>query len=145
MYIVPEVSTTNRKDQAMARKFFMMAMAAALAVVFTACSSIMPGTTVHGMKLSDSDVTTVPVHLNGEIWGIYLFGLLPLMAGSSTSPGSSTVFKDTVRVDNAVSMLTKRAKEMDANRVNDLTTYRSSMWFFIFSYKAVQVSGNALK
>ena len=129
----------------MARKFFMMAMAAALAVVFTACSSITPGTTVHGMKLSDSDVTTVPVHLNGEIWGIYLFGLLPLMAGSSTSPGSSTVFKDTVRVDNAVSMLTKRAKEMDANRVNDLTTYRSSMWFFIFSYKAVQVSGNALK
>ena len=129
----------------MARKFFMMAMAAALAVVLTACSSIMHGTTVHGMKLSDSDVTTVPVHLNGEIWGIYLFGLLPLMAGSSTSPGSSTVFKDTVRVDNAVSMLTKRAKEMDANRVNDLTTYRSSMWFFLFSYKAVQVSGNALK
>ena len=129
----------------MARKFFMAAMAATLAVVFTACSSIMTGTTVHGMKLSDSDVTTVPVHLNGEIWGIYLFGLLPLMAGSSTSPGATTMFKDTVRIDNAVSMLTKRAKEMDANRVNDLSTTRSSMWFFLFSYKAVQISGNALK
>lgn len=105
----------------------------------------MTGTTVHGMKLSDSDVTTVPVHLNGEIWGIYLFGLLPLMAGSSTSPGATTMFKDTVRIDNAVSMLTKRAKEMDANRVNDLSTTRSSMWLFLFSYKAVQVSGNALK
>ena len=97
------------------------------------------------MKLSDSDVTTVPVHLNGEIWGIYLFGLLPLMARSSTSPGATTMFKDTVRIDNAVSMLTKRAKEMDANRVNDLSTTRSSMWLFLFSYKAVQVSGNALK
>ena len=129
----------------MTRKIFTTVMSAALAVVFTACSSIMPGTTVQGKQLSDSDVTTVPVHLNGEIWGIYLFGLLPLMAGSSTSPGSSTVFKDTVRVDNAVSMLTKRAKEMDANRVNDLATYRSSMWFIVFSYKSVQVSGNALK
>ena len=85
------------KGNKMAKKFFMAAMAAVLAVTFTACSSISTGTTVHGMKLSDSDVTTVPVHVNGEIWGVYLFGILPLMTGSSAAPGSTTLFKDTVR------------------------------------------------
>ena len=74
----------------MAKKFFMAAMAAVLAVTFTACSSISTGTTVHGMKLSDSDVTTVPVHVNGEIWGVYLFGILPLMTGSSRIRSAST-------------------------------------------------------
>ena len=133
------------KGNKMAKKFFMAAMAAVLAVTFTACSSISTGTTVHGMKLSDSDVTTVPVHVNGEIWGVYLFGILPLMTGSSAAPGSMTLFKDTVRVDNAVSMLTKRAKDMEANRVNDVTSFKTSTWLLLFAVKEVQVSGKALK
>ncbi len=120
------------KGNKMAKKFFMAAMAAVLAVTFNACSSISTG-------------TTVPVHVNGEIWGVYLFGILPLMTGSSAAPGSTTLFKDTVRIDNAVSMLTKRAKDMEANRVNDLTSFKTSSWLLLFSVKEVQVSGNALK
>ena len=42
-------------------------------------------------------------------------------------------------------MLTKRAKDMEANRVNDLTSFKTSSWLLLFSVKEVQVSGNALK
>lgn len=127
------------------KKVFAAAMAVTLSVLFTACSSVTTGTNLHDMKLSESNDLQTIAHLNGDVWGIYLFGILPLFTGSTATPGSCAVFKDTVRLDNAVSMLTKKAAALDASRVTDLSSATSSAWLFLISMKSVQVSGNALK
>lgn len=129
----------------MMKKVFAAAMAVTLSVLFTACSSVTTGTNLHDMKLSESNDLQTIAHLNGDVWGIYLFGILPLFTGSTATPGSCAVFKDTVRLDNAVSMLTKKAAALDASRVTDLSSATSSAWLFLISMKSVQVSGNALK
>jgi len=127
------------------KKVFAAAMAVTLSVLFTACSSVTTGTNLHDMKLSEGNDLQTIAHLNGDVWGIYLFGILPLFTGSTATPGSCAVFKDTVRLDNAVSMLTKKAAALDASRVTDLSSATSSAWLFLISMKSVQVSGNALK
>ena len=120
-------------------------MAVTLSVLFTACSSVTTGTNLHDMKLSESNELQTIAHLNGDVWGIYLFGILPLFTGSTATPGSCAVFKDTVRLDNAVSMLSRKAAALEATRVTDLSSATSSTWLFLISMKSVQVSGNALK
>lgn len=127
------------------KKVFAAAMAVTLSVLFTACSSVTTGTNLHDMKLSESNDLQTIAHLNGDVWGIYLFGILPLFTGSTATPGSCAVFKDTVRLDNAVSMLSKKAAALEATRVTDLSSATSSSWLFLISLKSVQVSGNALK
>ena len=127
------------------KKVFAAAMAVTLSVLFTACSSVTTGTNLHDMKLSESNELQTIAHLNGDVWGIYLFGILPLFTGSTATPGSCAVFKDTVRLDNAVSMLSKKAAALEATRVTDLSSATSSSWLFLISLKSVQVSGNALK
>ena len=97
----------------MMKKVFAAAMAVTLSVLFTACSSVTTGTNLHDMKLSESNDLQTIAHLNGDVWGIYLFGILPLFTGSTATPGSCAVFKDTVRLDNAVSMLSKKAAALD--------------------------------
>ena len=129
----------------MMKKVFAAAMAATLSVLFTACSSVTTGTNLHDMKLSESNDLQTIAHLNGDVWGIYLFGILPLFTGSTATPGSCAVFKDTVRLDNAVSMLSRKAANLEATRVTDLSSATSSTWLFLISMKSVQVSGNALK
>ena len=127
------------------KKVFAAAMAVTLSVLFTACSSVTTGTNMHDMKLSESNELQTIAHLNGDVWGIYLFGILPLFTGSTATPGSCAVFKDTVRLDNAVSMLSRKAAALEATRVTDLSSATSSTWLFLISMKSVQVSGNALK
>lgn len=129
----------------MMKKVFAAAMAVTLSVLFTACSSVTTGTNLHDMKLSESNELQTIAHLNGDVWGIYLFGILPLFTGSTATPGSCAVFKDTVRLDNAVSMLSRKAAALEATRVTDLSSATSSTWLFLISMKSVQVSGNALK
>ena len=85
--------------------------------------------------------------MNAEIWGIYLFNL-PLFSGSSKQPGRCAVFTDTVRVDNAVSMLTRKAANDEATTITDLSSERTSCWlpfFLVLWYNEVQVSGNAIR
>ncbi len=127
------------------KKVSAAVMAVTLALLFTACSSVTTGTNLHDMKLSESNDLQTIAHLNGDVWGIYLFGILPLFTGSTATPGSCAVFKDTVRLDNAVSMLSRKAAALEATRVTDLSSATSSTWLFLISMKSVQVSGNALK
>ena len=129
----------------MMKKFFTAAMAVTLALTFTACSSLYTGTNLHEMKLAESESLHTIAHINAEVWGVYLFGILPLFTGSTASPGACAVFKDTVRIDNTTSMLTKKAAEMEASRVLSVSSHTSSMWFLLFSMKSVQMSGNAVK
>lgn len=129
------------------KKILAVLVTVAAAAVLSACSSIEVATTFNNQKITDAPNAVCVAHLNAEIWGIYLFNL-PLFSGSSKQPGRCAVFTDTVRVDNAVSMLTRKASAEDAVAVADLSSERTSCWlpfFLVLWYNEVQVSGNAMR
>lgn len=131
----------------MLKKMLVVFVAVAAVITFSACSSMEYATTLNDQRLTASHELTSLGHVNGEIWGIYLFDIA-LVTGSASSPGSMTCFTDTVRVDNAVKMLTTQAaKNLDAcSAIVDLRSVRSSTWLFpVLWIKSVQVSGNAVK
>ena len=127
----------------MLKKMIAAGAAVMVAAALAGCSSIDTGTSLNGEKLTVPDSTNV-AHLNGNSWGIYIFSL-PLFAGSTSHPGTCAIFKDTIQVDNIVSMITKKAKDLGATKVTDLQTHRDSTWYILFSYKEIEVSGNAVK
>lgn len=129
------------------KKILAVLATAAVAAVMTACSSIEAATTFNNQKITEAPNAVCVEHLNAEIWGIYLFNL-PLFSGSSKQPGRCAVFTDTVRVDNAVAMLTKKAAKDDATTIADLSSERTSCWipiFLVIWYREVQASGNAIR
>jgi len=129
------------------KKVLAVLAAAAVTAAMTACSSIEFATTFNNQKITEAPNAVCVEHLNAEIWGIYLFNL-PLFSGSSKQPGRCAVFTDTVRVDNAVAMLTRKAANDDATTIADLSTERTSCWlpiFLVLWYREVQASGNAIR
>ena len=127
------------------KKILMTAVSAALALAFTACSSVRTGTNLHEIKLTETDNVQTIAHMHADVWGVYLFGLLPLFTGSTSTPGACAIFKDTVRLDNAVSMMTKRAANLEATRILSLTSESTCVWLLLVSVKDIQLSGNAVK
>ena len=139
--------TTNDKEIGKMKKILAVLVAAASAAVMTACSSIEAATTFNNQKITEAPNAVCVEHLNADIWGIYLFNL-PLFTGSSKQPGRCAVFTDTVRVDNAVSMLTRKAATDEATTITDLSSERTTCWlpiFLVLWYNDVQVSGNAIR
>lgn len=132
----------------MFRKMMIATVVLASAMVFSACSSVEVATTFNNEKLTSSETATSLAHLNGDIWGIYLFNL-PIFSGSSKQPGRCAVFTDTVRLDNAVSMVTKKAaNDFEATALTDMVSDRTSIWipiFLVFWYNSIQISGNAVR
>ena len=129
------------------KKILAVLVMVTAAAVMTACSSIEVATTFNNQKITDTPNAVCVAHLNAEIWGIYLFNL-PLFSGSSKQPGRCAIFTDTVRVDNAVSMLTRKAASDEATTIADLSSERTSCWlpiFLVLWYNEVQVSGNAIR
>ena len=129
------------------KKILAVLAAVAVTAAMTACSSIEFATTFTNQKITEAPNAVCVEHLNAEIWGIYLFNL-PLFSGSSKQPGRCAIFTDTVRVDNAVSVLTKKATDDGANTIVDLASERTSCWlpfFLVLWYNEVQVSGNAIR
>ena len=129
------------------KKMLAVLTVAAVAAVMTACSSIEVATTFNNVKITDAPNAACVAHMNADIWGIYLFNL-PLFSGSSKQPGRCAIFTDTVRVDNAVAMLTKKAASEDATTITDLSSERTTCWlpiFLVLWYNDVQVSGNAIR
>lgn len=129
------------------KKLLAVFAAAAVTAVMTACSSIEVANTFNNVKITEEPNAVCVEHLNAEIWGIYLFNL-PLFSGSSKQPGRCAVFTDTVRVDNAVAMLTRKAATDRATTIADLSSERTSCWlpfFLVLWYNEVQASGNAVR
>ncbi len=131
----------------MIKKIVASLMAVGILVSITACSSIETGSALNGVKLSPNENEKPIAHLYGKIWGVYFFGVLPMFSGSSSRPGNCAVFSDTVQVDNAVRMITKKAgKDLNAARLLDLQSSTSTFIFlFPFSVRCVEVSGNAVE
>ena len=129
----------------MLKKTIMVLAAAAMLAGFTACSSVETAPQLNNLRLTtDANVASV-AHLNGQVWGVYFLNLLPLFSGNTAKVGQCVVFKDTVKVENATRMITKKAAALDATAITDLTSSRSDFWLFPFTVKTVDISGNAVK
>ena len=129
------------------KKILAALVTVSAAVLMSACSSVEVATTFNNQKITPVQNAVCVEHLNADIWGIYLFNL-PLFSGSSKQPGRCAVFTDTVHVDNAVSMLTRKAAADEATTITDLNSERTSCWlpfFLVLWYNDVQVSGNAIR
>lgn len=129
----------------MLKKTIMVLAATVVLAGFTACSSVETAPQLNNLKLTTNPNVTSVAHLNGQVWGVYFLNLLPLFTGNTAKVGQCVVFKDTVKVENAVRMVTKKASSLDATTVTDLQSSRSDFWLFPFTVKTVDVSGNAVK
>ncbi len=125
------------------RKMMLFAMACAITAVFCGCASIqeVKPENLNGEQACASGTTIA--HLYAENWGIYLF-CIPIFTGSTEKPGSIEFFKDTVRAENVVRMLTAKSAELGASQTLNLYSHHNSyVWFF--GIRDVEVSANAVK
>ena len=129
----------------MIKKAVMILAAAAMVAGLTACSSVETATNLNNVNLSVNGSDTSLAHLNGQVWGVYFLNLLPLFTGSTSKPGNCEAFRDTVKIENAIRMITKKAANLDATRLVDLYSMKSNFWLFPFTVKTIDVSGNAVK
>lgn len=124
----------------------MMLGAIALALV-TGCSYVSATNRVNGMTYQDAPRSEV-FHVNSQIYGVYLFGALPIFSGSANSADKTSMFSDTVRLDYTTLMATSAARALGANKLKDINSRIVSHMifpFFFISYKSVEVNVTAVK
>jgi hypothetical protein len=109
-------------------------------------------TNVEIAKKFDGQLTEVtdslPVaHINVDNYGYYLFNCIPLISGN-TKNASTRLFTDTVRVEPVVARLTAEANRLGASKTTNIKTSVEEsgiITLWIFWYRGVQASGNAIK
>ncbi len=118
-------------------------LAAILAVVLmSGCTSMQVANRFNGLPVSESANMPPKAHVNVTMTGFYLFHFIPIATGSVGSVDKWAIFKDTVTVENAVSVLTREARtQLNCTKVYDLKSSTSSAVMpFLCTFKTVQVS-----
>ena len=125
------------------KKIALFLSVAAVSLLFAGCASVeaVQNPNLNGQRVSLSG--TPVAHLNAQNWGIYLF-TIPLLTGSTTSPGNIAVLEDTVNVESMIPMVTAKSNELKASRTLDLAS-QYSVGGFIFYTRSINVSANAVK
>ena len=121
--------------------FSLAALAAGL--LFAGCASVdvIQNPDQNGEKLATRGKTIA--HLNCQNWGIYLFSI-PLLTGSTTSPGDIAVLEDTVNVQSTLPVITSKSRELGASKLLDLSSQYSETGFIFYS-RNINISGNSIK
>lgn len=133
----------------MNRKLLVAGTILALASLVSGCASVDIATRLNGQQLTAQGDTPI-AHLNANNWGIYWFPIIPLITGNTRNPGMVSVFEDNVTVKDVVDMTTARSMTLGATKLTDLQSSTTSVLVFpippfLLWYKAVQVSGNAIR
>ena len=118
-------------------------LAAILAVVLmSGCTSMQVANRFNGLPVSESANMPPKAHVNVTMTGFYLFHFIPIATGSVGSVDKWAIFKDTVTVENAVSVLTREARtQLNCTKVYDLKSSTSSAVMpLLCTFKTVQVS-----
>jgi len=132
-------------------KHLSMLLALGAAAVFAAgCSSVqkVSGGDLNGQSLTAAGTSVA--HINVSNTGFY-FLKYPLITGSSSAPGSVSFFdENSVKVEEATNMLTKESAASGATKTVDIVSTASSAMVpipipFLFFFRTVNVSGNAIK
>ncbi|MBO5688887.1 MAG: hypothetical protein J6S73_03070 [Lentisphaeria bacterium] len=129
----------------MKKMLAFFAAAAAVVVMMSGCTSMQVADRFNGLPVSESAQMPPKAHVNVTMTGFYLFHFIPIATGSVGSVDKWAIFKDTVSVENAVSVLTREARtQLNCTRIYDLKSSTSSQLMpFLFTFKTVQVSATA--
>jgi hypothetical protein len=132
----------------MGKLLFMTAGLVAATVILSGCSHVQTTEKFNGLELTAVPKAKTVTHINSQMYGIYLFNCVPMFCGSSAGVGKTSVFKDTVSVDNTMMMMTTAARNAGCNRVTDVSSRVDSNWIpfgLVLWKREVQVSGNGIK
>jgi len=121
----------------------LIASVCAAALLFAGCVSVeaVQAPNLSGERISNAG--TPVAHINVQNWGIYLFSI-PLLTGSTDSPGSIAVLKDTVNVQSVLPILTKKSKDLKASQTLNIASQYSTTGFIFYS-DTINMSGNAVR
>jgi len=125
--------------------FIILALSSLAAL--TSCSTVERGKNLNGQSLEDAPSQSI-AHVNADIFGYYLFNTVPLITGDPKNPFSTKIFVNTVKPETVISMLTNESKKLGASKTTDIKVEMEetgAMTLWIFWYKDVQASGNAIK
>jgi hypothetical protein len=104
-------------------------------ILLAGCASVESTRAFNGLKAGDAMVAE---HINGNVWGVYLFSAVPLFVPYS---------EGLVDVDTTVNMVTRKARQLGYTKITDLQSSMSSepldLTFYILWINSCQVSGNA--
>lgn len=128
------------------KKAIAITVCAGMLAVLTGCTSVATTTRLNDMRMG-TPKTNQLVQVNAEIWGVFLFGFIPLFSGNASNPGSTTMFANTVRLDYGMLLATNAARNMDASKIEAVNSHFSSTTLFplFLTQKSIQVSLTAAK
>jgi hypothetical protein len=132
----------------MQKKIQLLAILLAILSVLTAgCATYEIAKDFNKQKIETTDATPI-ASIHADNFGYYLFNSIPLITGDTKNVNSFCVFKNTVTVKPVIAMLTEKAKELGATRTTNIKTnveQTGVIGLWIFWYRGVQASGNAVK
>lgn len=128
-------------------KVMRYTVAAVAGVLLSGCTFLESAPKFNGLPVSETAVNPPEVHLNVSMSGFYLFHCIPIATGSVGSVGKWAIFMDTVKVEHAVSVLTREARtQFGCTRIYDLHSQTSGSFVpLLYSFKKVEVSATAAK
>jgi hypothetical protein len=111
-------------------------------VLMSGCTSMQVANRFNGLPVSETAKMPPKAHVNVKMTGFYLFHFIPIATGSVGSVNKWAIFKDTVSVENAVSVLTREARtQLNCTRIYDLKSSTSNdVLPFLCTFKTVQIS-----
>ncbi len=112
-----------------------------LVFICNACSSFRTGT----ITIPEKSEYKSPkrIHVNAEIWGIYMFSTVPIWSGSQIKTGKTRMFNTTARIEDVMKIICREAKKTGAKTITDVTSRYTSEWIpysLMFWYREVQIS-----
>ena len=124
------------------KKMLTVLMTVLAVVLMSGCTSMQVASRFNGLPVSETAKAAPVAHVNVKMTGFYLFHFLPIATGSVGSVDKWAIFKDTVSVENAVSVLTRESrKQLNCTRIYDLKSCVSNdVMPFLCTFKTVQVS-----
>ena len=118
-------------------------------LLFAGCSSLQVADagTFNNQAISTSG--TGVAHISAYTSGLY-FLWVPILTGSIEAPGTITFNQDTCNVSAVADMVTGKSRALRAGKTIDLVSNSSSTMLpgpipFLFYWKSVTVSGNAIR
>ncbi len=143
------LSKLKKGKMNMKKKLSLLIAAAGAAVLFAGCSTVQCAGSkeLNGQAITASGTSVA--HVSGYASGLYLLSI-PLIVGSAETPDSTAFGEDSVNVTAVTKMVTKKSKDLKANRTVDLVSMTGSTNIpipipFLFYWKTATVSGNAVK
>ena len=129
------------------KKIMRYAAAVVAGSLLAGCTSLQSAPKFNGLPVSETAVNPPAVHLNVSMTGFYLFHFIPIATGSVGSVDKWAIFKDTVKVEHAVSVLTREARtQFGCTRIYDLQSSTGSSFVpLLYTFKRVEVSATATK